>query len=225
MTSLKKADNSQLQNQLIKYKTVFILKSLNLYNKNDVVTLQTEKGEIVEIIIFKFLQVKNGFHYYSYTRKDSLNKKEYMKNKIKQRKSWISLNEQKKQEFLNQANEKITKIKEREGQPVHQNEKNRFYKTIKSIDSAFNNVTKQDEKIKNHSNKINSLEERIENVLMLDTPESVKIVNLKLNEAKEYYQFLKDNKEAREHSYSLNYARNKVKDLELKAKLVNFLWV
>ena len=58
----------------------------------------------------------------------------------------------------------------------------------------------------------------------LSMPESLEFFKIQLDEAIEYHKGLKDGSIKREHSYSLTYANNKVKDLKSKYEIAVKLW-
>lgn len=81
----------------------------------------------------------------------------------------------------------------------------------------------ESEKAEDYRRRAEYWEERA-NKINLSQPESLNFYEFKLEEAKKNHEFLKNNPEARAHSYSLTYANKEVKELTNKVQTAVKLW-
>jgi len=213
--------------KLIKYYSspkVFVLETEKEFKKNDVVEYATKYGKIIELIIYKLIKSVNGINYYSYIRADGKNRKTILEAKIEKRKDWADSSEKKSDEYYQASKEGSNIIPF--GQPIivgHHSER-RHRALIDRNHKRMDKCIEHRQKAQDHELKAENLEYKLKQELPIDTPNCLKDVKERLSEAKELHKFYKENKEAREHAFSLTYANKKVKDLTKRLQIAENLW-
>ena len=77
------------------------------------------------------------------------------------------------------------------------------------------------QKAEDHILKAENLEYKLKRELPIDTPDCLEEIREQLSDAKKVHKFYKENKEAREHAFSLTYANKKVKDLTKRLEILS----
>lgn len=204
--------------------TVFILATESTHNKGDVVEYTTKYGKEIELEIFKFLGKKNNLNQYSYLRLDGKSRKTVLEAKIEKRLNWAETSEAKSDAYLKAAREGDDIIPL--GQPVltdHYSAKRHralLARNHKRMDKCVEYSAKAD----NHKIVAENIEAKLKKELPIDTPECLPYIQEALEQATAHHKYLKENKEAREHAYSLTYANKKVKDLTARLDRAKHLW-
>lgn len=210
--------------KLYRSPTVYVLTTENMHNKGDVVEYTTKYGKEIELEIFKFLGKKNNLNHYSYTRLDGKSRKTILENKIEKRLDWAVVNEAKSNAYFEASKEGDNLIPF--GQPVlvghHSEKKHRalLARNHKRMDKCVEHSAKAE----SHKIAAENIEAKLKKELPIDTPECLPYMQEALEQAKARHKYLKANKEAREHSYSLTYANKKVKDLTVRLDKAKHLW-
>jgi len=206
---------------------VFIAECTEKHNKGDMITLTTKRGKENEHIVHNlvgYTGTKDNLKYcYSITRLDGFNNQERAKNRANRRSDWANSADNKSDAYYDRSN------KDRDflilGEPIkvgHHSER----RHRKMFEDAHRNIGKSIEfqdKAEEHRHKAEYWE-KLSSKIDLSMPDSSDFFAEQLEHAKEYHVFLKDNPDKREHSMSLQYAKNKVNDLEKKVKTSNKLW-
>jgi hypothetical protein len=203
---------------------VFVLETEKEFKKNNVVEYTTKYDKIIELIIYKLVKSVNGINYYSYIRADGKNRKTILEAKIEKRKDWADSNEKKSDEYYQASKEGSNVIPF--GQPIivgHHSEK-KHRALISRNHKRMDNCVKYSQKAEDHILKAKNLEHKLKRELPIDTPDCLKELREQLNDAKEVHKLYKENKESREHAFSLTYANKKVKDLTKRLEIATDLW-
>lgn len=202
---------------------VFCAKCTEEHQKGDTIRITTRHGNEHEAIVFNFLGAVNGFFYYSIVRADGFDRAEYYKNKAERVRGYASNAEKRAAQYRERSD------KNRDflvlGEPIkvgHHSEK----RHRKAIDAAHKNMGRYFEE----SVKAERLEGKAEyykqkaTEITLAKPECLEYYADQLAQAKEVHKYYKDNPDKREHSYSLTYANNKVKELTKTLAIAQKLW-
>lgn len=213
--------------KLIKYYSspkVFVLETEKEFKKEDIVEYTTKYGKVIELVIYKLIKSVNGINYYSYIRADGKNRKTILGSRIEKRKDWAESSKRKSDEYYQASKEGNDLIPF--GQPIlvgHHSEGGHralLARNHKRMDKCV----EHSQKAKDHILKAKNLEYKLKRELPIDTPDCLEELREQLNDAKEVHKFYKENKEAREHAFSLTYANKKVKDLTKRLQIAENLW-
>lgn len=202
---------------------VFLAKCDEKHEKGEEILVMTKRGKENESIVFNQIFEKDGFFYYSIVRADGFNVHELAKQRAKRRLEWAASAERKSTEYYNRSNKDADFLSL--GEPIkvgHHSER----RHRKAIDDAWNNMGKSVElsdKAAEHELKAKYWEERA-NTINLSMPESVDFYEHKLEQAKEYHEGVKSGKYAREHMYTLTYAKKAVNEAQKNYDLAKKLW-
>lgn len=213
--------------KLIKYYSspkVFVLETEKEFKKNDVVEYTTKYGKVIELIIYKLIKSVNGINYYSYTRADGKNRKTILEAKIEKRRDWAESSEKKSDEYYQASKEGSDVIPF--GQPIlvgHHSER-RHRALLDRNHKRMDKCVEYSQKAEDHILKAKNLEYKLKKELPIDSPDCLDELREQLSNAKEVHKFYKENKEAREHAFSLTYANKKVKDLTKRLQIAENLW-
>jgi hypothetical protein len=200
---------------------VFFIKSTEPLERGQVVDVQTASGNFHECQIYNLMaKDKNGAYYYSYERLDG----NYAAQKAEKLYQAADNAGARGDAYVEAANEGKDFLSL--GEPIkvgHHSEK----KHRALIERNYERMRRANEEYK----KIDTLEaraaywERKAAEINLSKPESVEYYKHKLEEAKAKHAAIKATpKHEREHSYSLTYANNAVKDFAQKVELAEKLW-
>ena len=207
-------------NNFKKFGTVFIAECESEYKKGDIISLETKYGKEVECEVYNLVSQANNKFYYSIIRTDSesyatkkANKyKSIVKNRLASSQKWYDKTQEDK-DFLSLAEPiKVGHHSEHRHRALIERNWTRMGKSVQLRDEA----DKMEQKAKYWEKK--------EGEINLSMPESLEYYTHKLEEAKAHHKGLKEGTIQKEHSYSVVYANNKVKDLVSKLEMANKLW-
>jgi hypothetical protein len=203
---------------------VFVAKTPQQHERGEIIILTTKYGQEHENEVHNFLgKTRDGFYLYSITRADGFNHQERARRKA-----------EKLQGYSTNAENRSTKAYEAShegrdflslGEPIkigHHSERRHRALIQRNWDRMSKSVAEQ-QKAEDYRNRAEYWEHKA-NTINLSQPESLNFFEFKLEEAKKNQQFLKDNPEARAHSYSLTYATKEVKELTEKVQTAIKLW-
>lgn len=202
---------------------VFLAKCDEKHEKGEEILVTTKHGKENESIVFNLIFEKDGFFYYSIVRADGFNVQEWAKQRAERRLEWAASAERKSTEYFNKSNKDSDFLSL--GEPIkvgHHSER----RHRKAIDDAWNNMGKSVElsdKAAEHERKAKYWEERA-STINLSMPESIDFYEHKLEKAKEYHEGVKSGKYAREHMYTLTYAKKAVNEAQKNYDLAKKLW-
>ena len=202
---------------------VFLAKSENLYQKGDLIKVETKYGKENDCIVYNLILSKAGYNYYSIVRADGFNTQEFAKRKT-ERLLGAAANAEKKSNNYYEASQEGKDFLSL-GEPIkvgHHSEKR--HRAL--IERNWNRMSKSVEL----SNAAIEYEARAEywkdkeNVINLSMPECLEYFDFELERAKKKHQMYKDFPEKREHSFSLTYAKKEVNEIEKKIVIAKRLW-
>ena len=202
---------------------VFCAKCTEEHQRGDTITMTTKHGKEHDAIVFNFLVAKDGFYYYSVVRADGFNVQQWAKRKAERIARYAANAEKRAQDYYNRSNRDRDFLSLGEPIKIGHHSENRHRRAIEDAHRNFGNYVRE-------SDKAERLEERARgyefqsNKINLSMPESLEYYADLLQQAKEKHQFLKDNPEARTHSYSLAYAAKNVKEQERNYEIAVKLW-
>ena len=203
--------------------SVFVAKCTERHEKGEIVTLTSKYGQETDVIVYNFLDEKNGFFYYSFQREDGMTSQDFAAKRAEKYEKHIANAVTKSNAYLAAAREGDEFLIL--GEPVkvgHHSEKrhraliNRNNNRMKKAVDALDNVETYEQKTaywKARGEKID-----------LSMPESLEYFKFKLEGAVEYHEGVKSGKYPRVHDYTLTYAGKSVKDLKKKVELATKLW-
>lgn len=204
--------------------TVFILATENTHNKGDVVEYTTKYGKEIELEIYKCLGHKNNANLYSYVRLDGKNRRTILKSKLEKRLDWAVSNEAKSDACYEASQEGRDFLSL--GEPIkigHHSEK-KHRALLSRNDCRMRKSIEHSKQAQRHEDAASNIELQLKKELPVDTPECLSYIQSALQQAQATHKHLKENKEAREHAYSLTYANKKVKDLSVRLDRAKHLW-
>lgn len=202
---------------------VFLAKCDEKHEKGEEILVTTKYGKENDSIVFNLIFEKDGFFYYSIVRVDGFNAQEWAKQRAERRLELAASAERKSTEYYNKSNKDSDFLSL--GEPIkvgHHSEK----RHRKAIDDAWSNMGKSVElsdKAAEHERKAKYWEERA-STINLSMPESIDFYEHKLEQAKEYHEGVKSGKYAREHMYTLTYAKKAVNEAQKNYDLAKKLW-
>ena len=202
---------------------VFLAKCSEKHERGEIIPVTTKYGKENESIVFNLIFEREGFYYYSIVRADGFNAQERAKAKAERYSQWAASAENKSMEYYEASNEGRDFLSL--GEPIkvgHHSEKR--HRAL--IDRNWNRMGKcveMSKKAEEHESKAEYWESRA-NDINLSMPESVEYYEHRLQQAKERHEGLKNGTIARDHSFSLTYAKKEVNEQENKLKLAQRLW-
>ncbi len=202
---------------------VWCAKCTEKHEKGEVIPVTTQYGKDNDSIVFNFLLEKDGFFYYSIVRADGYNLQERAKAKAERYAQWAASAEKKSDQYYQASNEGRDFLSL--GEPIkvgHHSEKRHRALIERNWDRMGKSVEFSN-KAEQHEGKAEYWASRA-NDINLSMPESIEYFEYKLEQAREKHEGLKSGKIAREHSYSLTYAKKELKEMEDKFNTAKKLW-
>ncbi len=202
---------------------VFVAKTTDTHEKGSTIEVETKYGGSHECIVFNLVHQKDGFNFYSVVRADGFNVQEWAKRRAERLQGFASNAEKRAEQYHAASNEGAEFL--RLGEPIkvgHHSEKR--HRAL--IDRNWNRMGKSVEESRKAEEYAQRAEywEKKANVINLSMPESIEFFEYKLEKAKARHEGLKNGTIAREHSYSLTYAKKDVNEAESNLKLALKLW-
>lgn len=205
---------------------VFVAKCPEEHKKGDEIIVTTKYGKENECIVYNEVhRDAEGNYYYSIIRADGFNTQERAKMKAERLGGYASNADKRSNEAFEKSDMSEEKTGIVFGQPIlvgHHSEK-RHRRTIEKAWDNLGKSVKEGEKAEEYRRRAEYWEAK-SNEINLSMPESLGYFKIKLDEAKRNHQFLKDNPDAREHSFSLTYAKKEVNELTDKVDTAEKLW-
>lgn len=203
---------------------VFVAKCPQMHEKGETITLTTKYGKEHECIVFNLVaRDREGNYYYSIVRADGYNVQERAKQKAERYQKWSQSAEKKSNEYWKASQEGREFLSL--GEPIkigHHSEK-RHRALIERNHNRMGKSVAESKKAEQHESKAEYWENRA-NDINLSMPESVEYWEYKLEAAKMRHEGLKDGTIARDHGFSLPYAKKAVNEAEKNLKLAKKLW-
>lgn len=213
-----------MMNKYRKYcPNVYVAECTEQHEKGAEIILTTKYGKENVCIVHNLVFQKEGLYYYSITRKDGFDHKQWaLRRAMKYSSRSISA--------YNKAMEHRTKADRDKDflsllEPIkigHHSEK----RHRKAIENAQNNMFKFVEfykKSKELQDRIDYWESKADEI-NLSMPDSLEYYEIELYKATEYHKGMKEGSIPRGHSMALSYAKKKVNELTDKLKTARKLW-
>lgn len=190
------------------------------YEKGDIIELETKYGKTVECEVHNLIAKNTEKYFYSIVR---LEEKTYAQKKAEKYNKSVANHMSKSEGFYNASQEGREFLSL--GEPIkvgHHSEK-RHRALIERNWNRMGKSVEESDKAKEAEQKAEYWESKADEIT-LAMPESIEYFSAKLEKAIAYHKGLKDGSIAREHSYSLTYANNEVKELKKKVEIAELLW-
>lgn len=213
-----------MQNSYFKYvPNVWLAKTSETFSKGDIIEISTKYGKVNEHEIYNLIASKDGFNYYSIVRVDGMNAQEYAKRKAEKLNGYAANAEKKSNEYYEASNEGKDFLSL--GEPIkigHHSEKRHRALIQRNWDRMGKSV-ELSEKAEKYEDRAAYWAARTE-IVNLSMPESLQYFEFLLVGAKQKHEDLKSGKVAKDHSFSLTYAKKHVNEIEKNIVLAQKLW-
>ncbi|MGV6989209.1 DUF3560 domain-containing protein [Testudinibacter sp. P80/BLE/0925] len=203
--------------------TVFVAKCPEAHTKGDIIVLTSKYGKKTEVEVFNLVKQHDDCYFYSFVRCDGLDSQARAQARAERYQSYAANANKRSEQHWQAAQEGSDFLSL--GEPIkigHHSEK-KHRALIERNARRMDNAVAEMDKAKSYDHKI-TYWEAMAGKIDLSMPESLDYFAFELAKAKEKHQILKNEPEKREHSYSLTYAKNAVKELEKKVSLAQQLW-
>ena len=206
---------------------VYVAQCEEKHEKGETIIVVTKYGKENECIVHNFVGYtgtkENPMYCYSITRADGYNNQERAKSKVEKLNNWADNAENRGNEWREKSNEGKDFLALAEPIKVGHHSEKRHRALIERNWNRMDNAMEELDKAESYRERT-AYWEKMAKKVNLSMPESLEFFAIKLEEAKEYYQFLKDNPKERPHGMALSYARKKVKELKAKHENAVKLW-
>lgn len=203
---------------------VFVAKCTEEHQRGDEIIVTTRHGKENECIVYNEVhRDAQGNYYYSIVRADGFNAQERAKRRAEKLQNASINAEKKSDQYWEASNEGRDFLAL--GEPIkvgHHSEK-RHRALIERNHNRMDKSMELSKKSEDYASRAEYWEEKASEI-NLSMPESLGYFKFKLEEATKNHQYLKDNPEARDHSFSLTYAKKEVNELTKKVETAEKLW-
>lgn len=211
-------------NTYVKYcPNVWVARCDSVHKKGDEIIVTTKHGKENLCIVWNYVGFKDGGYCYSITRADGFNSQERAKAKAERYEGYADNARKRSDEAFDKSQKAVEGIPF--GQPIlvgHHSE-GMHRAAIKRSSNAMDKCVEESKKAKHYDSKAEYWE-RMADKIDLSMPESIEFYTHKLEQAKEYHEGLKSGKYPKQHSYSVTYANNAVKEAEKNLATAKKLW-
>jgi hypothetical protein len=203
---------------------VFVAKCEEEHSKGSTIILTTKYGQEHENEVHSFLgKTADNFFLYSITRADGFNAQKRAENKVEKLEGYAANAEKRSTEAWEASHEGKDFLSLGEPIKIGHHSERRHRALIARNWARMDKSVAESQKAEDYRNRTEYWKGKA-NEINLSMPESLNFYEFKLEEAKKKHKFLKDNPEARAHSYSLTYANKEVKETEKNLNLAVKLW-
>ena len=211
-------------NTYVKFQpNVFLAKCTEKHEKGEIIPVTTQYGKENDSIVFNLMFERDGFFYYSIVRADGYNVQERAKAKAERYSQWAASAESKSHQYWEASNEGKDFLSLGEPIKIGHHSERRHRSLIERNWSRMGKSVDLSKKAESHESKAEYWE-RMANTINLSMPESLEYYEHKLEEAEAKHEGLKNGTIARQHSFSLTYAKKEVNEIEKKLILARKLW-
>lgn len=202
---------------------VFVAKCPEKHEKGAVIPLTTKYGKENLVIIFNEVLARGGFFYYSFVRQDGFDSRAWAARRAEKLQNQAANAEKKSDEYFQKSNQHRDFLSLAEPIKVGHHSEGRHRKIIKQ---AWDNMGKSVE----FDDKAEKLESRAEywearkNLVNLSMPESLEMWEHALESAIKAHEDYKSGKKAKEHAYSMAYAKKSVNEAWKNLEIAQKLW-
>lgn len=202
---------------------VYIAQCTEPYHRGENITLTTRQGKEHECEVHNLVHKNENYWYYSITRTDGFNSQERAKRRLEKLGEWAENAEKRSLSSYEASNEGRDFLALAEPIKVGHHSEKRHRALIERNWKRMAKSVEESNKAKAYKDRMGYWEELSEKI-DLSMPESIEFFEVQLEEAKMYHEDLKNGVVAREHSYSLTYAKKRVNDLQKKLNTAIKLW-
>ena len=206
------------------YPKVYLAKCPERHESGDIIQVTTRHGKENQCIVYNLIFERNGEFYYSIVRADGFNTQEWAKRKADKIAAAAQKAQSKSNDYWKASDEGKDFLVLAEPIKIGHHSEKRHRALIERNHNRMNKSVEFQRKADKLSDRAEYYENK-EAEIDLSMPESVEFYEAKLHRAKEYYDGLKDGTFARDHAYSLTYARKNVVELEQRFELAKKLWI
>lgn len=211
-------------NTYVKYcPNVFVAKCEEPHKKGEIILVETKYGKENECQVWNLILERNGFYYYSITRKDGFNCQKRAEARANKLLESSTRAEQEANATVERGMSYLQGIEV--GQPIligHHSE-HRHRRAIEKSENAMHNANELYKKAETYEQRAEYWKSRA-SVINLSMPESVDYYAFKLEQCKKIHQMYLDHPEKREHAYSLTYAKKDVNEAQKNYDIALKLW-
>lgn len=202
---------------------VFVAQCDSKHEKGEVIVVTTQYGKENEHIVHNLVLEKDGFFYYSITRADGLTCQERAAQKAEKLAGYASNAEARSNEWFKKSNEGRDFLVLAEPIKVGHHSEGRHRALIKRNHGRMRKCIAEADKAKSYESRIEYWEKKAHEI-NLSMPESLEFYKMQLIDAENYHQALKSGEIAKEHSFSLTYAKKRCNDLKKNIETATKLW-
>ncbi|MDP8189086.1 DUF3560 domain-containing protein [Pasteurella skyensis] len=202
---------------------VFVAKCPEMHNKGEIITLTSKYGKETEVEIYNFVGQKDGYYLYSFIRCDGLDSQARAKARAERYQTFSNSANKRSEQYFEAAQEGREFLNLFEPIKIGHHSEKHHRALIERNARRMDKSVEEMHKAESYNSKI-AYWEAMADKIDLSMPESLEFFKFELSKARKKHKELKDNPEARSHSYSLTYAKKSVNELEKKVKLAELLW-
>ena len=206
---------------------VFVAQCEEKHEKGDIITMTTKYGKEHECEVHNFVGYtgtkENPMYCYSITRLDGFNNQERAKAKVERLEGYAENAEKRSEDWREKSNEGKDFLVLAEPIKVGHHSEKRHRALIERNHNRMSNAMTELQKAEAYRQRT-AYWEKMAKKIDLSIPDSLEFFATQLEEAKEYHQGLKSGEIAKEHSYSLTYAKKRVNELTKKHEIAVKLW-
>ena len=208
-------------NKFKKYcENVYVAECENKHDKEEIIILSTKYGKEIECEVFNLVATKEDKFYYSIVR---LEDKSYAERKAEKYNNSANLHQSKSDKYYEDSKEGRDFLVLAEPIKIGHHSEGRHRALIDKNHKRMANCIKEQEIAEVKERKAEYWERKAKEI-NLSMPESLGFYTYELEQAKNYHAGLKNKTIPKEHSYSMQYANKKVKDLTRKVEIARKLW-
>lgn len=202
---------------------VFLAKCTEQHERGAEIILTTKYGKENPSIVHNLIFEKDGYYYYSITRVDGFDHKEWALRRAMKYSSRSISAYNKAMEHRKKADKDKDFLSLLEPIKIGHHSEKRHRKAIQNAQDQMFKFVEYYKKSEELQDRISYWESKASEI-NLSMPDSLEYYELELYKAKEYHKKMKDGEIERRHSYSLTYAKKAVNELTKKYKIAQLLW-
>lgn len=202
---------------------VFLAKCTDQHERGAEIILTTKYGKENPSIVHNLIFEKDGYYYYSITRVDGFDHKEWALRRAMKYSSRSISAYNKAMEHRKKADRDKDFLSLLEPIKIGHHSEKRHRKAIQNAQDQMFKFVEYYKKSEELQDRISYWESKA-NEINLSMPDSLEYYEIELYKATEYHKAMKAGEIERRHSYSLTYAKKAVNELTKKYKIAQLLW-
>lgn len=202
---------------------VFVAKTESTFEKGDIIEMTTKYGKTNECLIHNFLYNRGGFNYYSITRVDGFDSREWAKNKAEKFENAVNNSTKKADEAYKGSQEGSDFLALAEPIKIGHHSEKRHRALIERVNNRFGKYVEYSDKAEEQKARANYWHSK-ENDINLSMPESIEFYEFKLDEATKLHAEYKSGERKQEHAFSMTYAKKDVNKFKKLLEQAKTLW-